>query len=216
MSFRPPKHRAEPPVLVEIPLQWDDSAPLPENVCKLLADADDRLQAYWDQWHKRPIEQYVACDFRDVWHCLKLLSENQMTNGKMFCEWGSGFGIVTALASILGFEAIGIEAESFLVDESKKFLAGQGIAAEIWHGNFLPAGSQRLAKSQSHHASLFHNVADAYSQHDFQLDDFAVVFAYPWPGEDHFLQEVFRHYAADGALLLMFLGPYQVELHRKQ
>jgi hypothetical protein len=30
------------------------------------------------------------------------------------------------------------------------------------------------------------------------------------------LQEVFRVYAGDQALLLMFLGPYEIELFRKQ
>jgi hypothetical protein len=62
---------------------------------------------------------------------------------------------------------------------------------------------------------LFHQVPNAYDQNDLELDDYAMVFAYPWPGEHHFQQEVFRHYAREGALLLMFLGPYEIELYRK-
>jgi hypothetical protein len=115
----------------------------------------------------------------------------------------------------LGWDAIGIEAEPFLVDEARKFLAAEAIQAEIWHGNFLPPGSERLARQQSHHASLFHQIPSAYAEHDLQLDDFAVVFAYPWPGEDGFLKDVFAAYAAQGAILLVFRGPYELELYRK-
>jgi hypothetical protein len=47
------------------------------------------------------------------------------------------------------------------------------------------------------------------------LSDFALIFAYPWPGEEHFLKAVFHRYARPNAVLLMYRGPYQVELYRK-
>ena len=203
------------PKLERIEFDWDDATEIPTETEKILLDADQVLQAYWDQWTKKPIEQYVACDFRDVWRALSTLTESKMATGNTFCEWGCGFGIVTGLASQLGWDAIGIEAESFLVEQANRFLARNRLKGEILHGNFLPRGSERLAGAQSNHASLFHQVENAYEQHELQLDDYALVFAYPWPGEHHFLQEVFRHYAGDGALMLMFLGPYEIELFRK-
>ena len=203
------------PALERIDFDWDDAAEIPVATEQILIDADRVLQAYWDQWTKKPIEQYVACDFRDVWRALSKLTASKIAKGNTFCEWGCGFGIVTGLASQLGWDAIGIEAESFLVDQANRFLARNHLKGEILHGNFLPRGSERLAGSQSDHASLFHQVANAYEQHDLELDDYALVFAYPWPGEHHFLQEVFRHYAGEGALMLMFLGPYEIELYRR-
>ncbi len=203
------------PVLERLEFEWDDSAEIPVDTAKILEDADQVLQAYWDQWTKKPIEQYVACDFRDVYRALSQLTSSKLAKGNTFCEWGCGFGIVTGLASQLGWEAIGIEAESFLVDQANRFLARNRLKGEILHGNFLPRGSERLAGSQSNHASLFHQVENAYEQHDLEFDDYALVFAYPWPGEHYFLQEVFRNYAGDGALMLMFLGPYEIELFRK-
>ncbi len=203
------------PVLERLEFEWDDSAEIPTDTAKILEDADQVLQAYWDQWTKKPIEQYVACDFRDVYRALSQLTASKLAKGNTFCEWGCGFGIVTGLASQLGWEAIGIEAESFLVDQANRFLARNRLKGEILHGNFLPRGSERLAGSQSNHASLFHQVENAYEQHDLEFDDYALVFAYPWPGEHYFLQEVFRNYAGDGALMLMFLGPYEIELFRK-
>jgi hypothetical protein len=62
---------------------------------------------------------------------------------------------------------------------------------------------------------MFHQIENAYEKHDMELDDYALVFAYPWPGEHHFQQDVFCQYARPGALLLMFLGPYEIELYRK-
>jgi hypothetical protein len=203
------------PRLEQLDFEWDDSAAIPEKTERILNHADEVLQAYWDQWHKRPIEQYVACDFRDVWRALFALTGSELVSGNTFCEWGCGFGIVTGLASQLGWESVGIEAELFLVEQARRFLAANHLTAEILHGNFLPRGSERLARSQTNHASLFHQIQCAYDQHALSLDDYALVFAYPWPGEHHFQQEVFRHYARSGALLLMFLGPYEIELYRK-
>lgn len=201
--------------LNRLPVAWDLEAPIPERIQGMLEHADRALQQYWDSWHRRPIEQYVACDFRDVWRALAFVHDSGLVEGQMFCEWGCGFGIVTAMASWLGWDAIGIEAEPFLVDQARRFLAEEKVAAEIWHGNFLPRGSERLAKHQASHASLFHQVPVAYEARDLQVDDFSIVFAYPWPGEDGFLKEVFRAYAKEGALLLLFLGPYELELYQK-
>lgn len=204
--------------LEEIELLVDDEESMPSEVEVFLKRSEERIQLYWDQWNERPIEQYVACDFRYVWGALQsmLRQDTATATGKSFVEWGSGFGIVTALAWYSGLSAVGIEAEQFLVEEGRKLLKNHAIQAELWHGNFLPSGAEKLAGLQSDHPSLFHHVPSAYSLHDCNLDDFAIVFAYPWPGEEHFQREVFCRYASKDALLLMFRGPYQIELYRKQ
>jgi len=167
-------------------LDWDSEQKIPSDIEDLLAEADEILQAYWDQWHRRPIEQYVACDFRDVYRAMS------------------------------AWDAVGIEAEGFLAGQAKSFLQRKGVVAEIWQGNFLPTGSERLAKRQANHASLFHQVPSVYQSESLDVDDFSIIFAYPWPGEDYFLKDVFRCYAADQAILLMFLGPYEIEVFQKR
>ncbi len=62
--------RQQPAPLEQLDFEWDDSLIIPEEVDRVMQKADTVLQSYWDQWHKRPIEQYVACDFRDVWRAL--------------------------------------------------------------------------------------------------------------------------------------------------
>ncbi len=204
------------PELILLEVDWDSESPIPQEIEVLLAKADQRLQAYWDSWHRRPIEQYVACDFRDVYRAMHAVKSQELPIGNLFCEWGCGFGIVTAMAGKLGWDAVGIEAEEFLVEQARQFLRSENIPAEIWHGNFLPSRAERLAKRQANHASLFHQIPSVYSSHSLAVDDFATIFAYPWPGEDYFLKDVFRHYAADRAILVMFLGPYEIEIYRKQ
>lgn len=207
--------------LEELSLEHDEEAPQTEAIRGLLHAAEERLQTFWDQWHRRPIEQYVACDFDYVASGLHSLLQQTWPDGRKwldgntFCEWGSGFGIVTGLAALMGLDAVGIEAESFLVEQARDLLRERQIQAEIWQGNFLPRGAERLATHQSNHASLFHQIPPAYEEHAMELDDFALIFAYPWPGEEHFLREVFAKYARKQALLMMFRGPYQLELYRK-
>jgi hypothetical protein len=123
------KAHQQSPTLELLEFDWDDAAVIPKETELILEDADRVLQTYWDQWHKRPIEQYVACDFRDVWRALSCLTSSGMARGNTFCEWGCGFGVVTGLASQLGWESVGIEAESFLVEQAQRFLKRNRLSA---------------------------------------------------------------------------------------
>ena len=198
-----------------LPLTVDDQKPLLAECEQLIQYAESVLQVFWDRWHRKPIEQYVACDFRYVAACISEIIKQELLDGKTFCEWGCGFGIVTGLAWLYGLDAVGIEAEPFLVQQARDLLKKQNIQAEVWQGNFLPRGAEKLATEQADHPSLFHEMPSAYDEHDLAIDDFAMIFAYPWPGEEHFLREVFYRYARHGAVMLMFRGPYQIEVYRK-
>lgn len=203
------------PAILELSLTIDCDAPIPEPVARFIEAGRERIQIYWDRWLDKPIEQYVACDFEYVWHAFQAIRQSDLLHGKSFVEWGCGFGVVTGLAWLSGLSAVGVEAESFLVDEGMKLLRSHSIAAELWHGNFLPSNAEELVDRQSGCPSLHHPVPPAYSAHQCELSDFALIFDYPWPGEDHFHREVFRHYAGSNSHLLFFRGPYHIELYRK-
>ncbi len=193
-----------------------DDQHLGESIRRWLEMSQARLMLYWDQFAKRPLPQYIECDFDYVAAALSACVEQRLIDGNLFVEWGCGFGVVTGVASLLGMEAVGIEAEDFLCCEARELLSQGGIPAEIWHGNFLPNGASRLAIDEDPLVSLTHNIESAYVRYDMQLEDFALVFAYPWPGEEHFLKLVFDRYARPNATLLMYRGPYHVELYRKK
>jgi hypothetical protein len=47
------------------------------------------------------------------------------------------------------------------------------------------------------------------------LDDFDIVFAYPWPDEDRMTADLFYRYAAEDALLITFRGGDDICVRRK-
>lgn len=200
--------------LKQLELKVDDRA-LPEAVEAWLAAGRARIERYWDQFPQKPLPQYIECDFDHVARSLAACVDQDLIDGQLFCEWGCGFGIVTGIASLLGLDAVGIEAEEFLCSQARALLEQNGIRAEIWQGNFLPHGASELAEEEDPLVSLTHKIPAAYGAHDMLLSDFALTFVYPWPGEEHFLRAVFDRFARPGALMLQFRGPYHVELFRK-
>ena len=192
-----------------------DAQELHADVRDWLVAGRERIERYWDQFPKKPLPQYIECDFDYVARALQACVHQNLNDGQLFCEWGCGFGIVTGIAALLGLDAVGIEAEEFLCSQARVLLEQNNIHAEIWQGNFLPPGAATLAEETDPLVSLTHKIPAAYAQHDMQLSDFALTFVYPWPGEEHFLRAVFDRYARPGGLMLQFRGPYHVELFRK-
>lgn len=200
--------------LKQLQLDVEDQE-LPEEVRRWIAAGRQRIELYWDQFPQKPLPQYIECDFDYVAKALAACVAQDLIDGQLFCEWGCGFGIVTGVAALLGLDAVGIEAEEFLCSQGRQLMEQNGVRAEIWQGNFLPAGSDSLAEETDPLVSLTHKIPAAYSQHDLSLSDFALTFVYPWPGEEHFLRAVFDRFARPGGLMLQFRGPYHVELFRK-
>ena len=203
------------PVLtpIEIPSTVDQT-PLPALVCQLIDAATERIRTFQDRWDRPQIEQFVAADYAHVYQALEWTLRTQPTLGRRFLEWGCGFAVVSAMATTLQLDAVGIEAESDLLLQGEQTIRESAAEAQLVHGNFLPAGAERLA-DDSTLPSLGHPVACGYSQLDLDLDDFAIVYSYPWPGEDDFHCRVFDRYSARGALLLLFCGPNEIRLWRK-
>ncbi len=201
--------------LVEVDFNVTGDEELPPIVENWLVKARERIERYWDRFKEKPLPQYVECDFDLVARAIQQCVLEELNDGRLFVEWGCGFGVVTGTASLLGLDAVGIEAEEFLCEEARTLFQQAGIEAEVWQGNFLPQRARELAEDEDPLVSLTHTISPAYEMHDMSISDFAVVFAYPWPGEEHFLRHVFARYARRDALLLMYRGPYHVELYRK-
>lgn len=198
---------------VAIPPSVTDRS-IPSEVYQWIVEARNRVQAFQDRWDRPQIEQFVACDYELIYQALQWIGETGLAPGRRFLEWGCGFSTVCGLASCLGYDVIGIEAEMELLRQGRRLLDDWGQPAELFHGNFLPGGADRLADDPTL-PSLGHPVQDCYDQIGLDVDDFAIIFAYPWPGEEDFLADVFHRYAADDAILLQFCGPYDARLWRK-
>ena len=191
-----------------------DSTPIPSELAARITSARSEIEAFQDRWDRPQIEQFVAADYHLVYQCLNWTLQFQPRLGQRFLEWGSGFSIVSAIAAEMGLNSFGIEAEPDLLAMGRKTIQTWNVSVELVEGNFLPPGADQLSDDPML-PSLSHDVADAYQTIGLDLDDFALVYSYPWPGEDDFHEFVFDRYAASGALLMLFCGPNDVRLWRK-
>ena len=69
-------------------------------------------------------------------------------------------------------------------------------------GSFLHPGDEDLALSQGHTELVFDT--QAWDELGLSPRDCHVVFGYPWPSEEEFLEKVFSRHASPGTLLVSY------------
>ena len=82
---------------------------LPPEVAAFIADADRRCDLFYDQQLNKRFPRYVPSEPAQVYAALRHVTERGLPLGEIFIEWGSGFGVATGFAALLGYEAHGIE-----------------------------------------------------------------------------------------------------------
>lgn len=185
-----------------------------QAVSDWLNDVRPRIQVFWDRYPKDNV-LFTESDFEHVaWGLTQLRSAVPSAQGdRMLVEWGCGFGVISGMASLLGWSAIGIEAEEFLVEEARAWHKRFGLSTHFSCGSFLPVGSQELATDEDPRVAL--RYGESLETGDANLKEAGVVFVYAWPGEEHFLKQVFYRFAPEGCFLMLYLGPQQMELFQK-
>ena len=192
---------------------------MPAEIVAFLHEADERVSQFL-QASPRRATGFVPSDFKTVFHALQTITDTNLASGTSFCEWGSGFGIVTLLASMLEFAACGIEIEQELVDESRRMADDFGLPGEFVQGSFIPPGAESCvdeayAENNAEYSWLITDADDGYDELQLGPEDFDIVFSYPWPGEEYLITSLFEKYAAEGALLLTYNSLESVRLRRK-
>ncbi len=183
---------------------------------KLLRDAESRIERFMHERRDSPIAGFVPSDFTAVWRVLAAIQDGRLAPGSAFCEWGSGFGVVACLAAMLGYDACGIEIEHDLVAEAEGLAEDHGLHVAFTQGSFVPEGGDHFTDNMmSDVAWLAVGEASGYDALGLDVDDFDVVFAYPWPGEESVVEDLFEHYAGRGALLVTYRGREAVWVQRK-
>jgi hypothetical protein len=170
--------------LVNVEISNNDSV-LPDEFVTFLREADLRVSQFIENSPLRATG-FVPSDFEMVYHALQSITDAKLAPGTSLCEWGSGFGVVASLASMLEFMACGIEIEKDLVDASRRLADDFGLPVQFVQGSFIPSGAESCAED-----------------------------AYPWPGEEYLITSLFEKYAAEGALLLTYNYLDSVRLRRK-
>lgn len=187
---------------------------IPADVAALLADAQQRIDAL-DNATRIEIPAFVPSNFELAYRALAEIEATNLATGRRFIEWGSGIGVVTCLASCIGFDAVGIEIEQKLVDIAKEIAREHGIAVQFACGSFVPDGIVPRVDWIDGVAWLTTTGVDGHEELELDPDDFDVVFAYPWPGEEQVIFDLFADTAAVGSLILTYHGIDGVQLKRK-
>ncbi len=182
--------------------------------CPLLEDFEDLWQEAHELWERHrltpPFEGYVSGDYAGLYHILAKLHGQVWT----FLEWGSGLGVLTIMASRMGFEAYGIETEPVLIDHANDLAERHGSDAQFAEGSFIP---EQFDISFSEEYAINRTVIDmpsAYDAIDMELSDFDLVYGFPWPEEHDFFRAIMRQCARPEALFLSYDARDEISLCR--
>jgi hypothetical protein len=190
----------------------DSDDAVPAAVRLFVREADRRVEQFATIGHT---PAFVACDYEAAYRALRGLAAASLARGGQFCEWGSGFGTVTCLAALLGFDAIGIEVERDLVEEARRLAGDYDLPAEFALGSFVPPGAEKRVYAGGEYAWFTTESDSAYDDLGLDPSDFDVVFAYPWPDEEAIVADLFDHYAGPGAVLVTCQGGTEFRFRRK-
>ena len=183
------------------PGEIDSNLDSDEELLAEFGDLWDAAEELWDRYQDAPaFERYVSADFLEVARSLVKLREQAL----VFLEWGSGLGVTTIMASRLGFEAYGIEADGTLVEHSEDLAEAYGPEARFVQGSFIP---DEFEWRPADHDEVNRTVIDlpaGYAELDMELRDFDLIYAYPWPNEHTLYHSIIRQFARSDALLLSY------------
>lgn len=143
---------------------------------------------------------FIPADWQRVEQCL--LSVRQP--GLRFLEWGSGTGVITIMASLLGFEAYGIEIDADLVGLARELARDVDSPARFAAGSLFPAGYRWRSSTGDWRLGTLGQGRPGYAELGVPLEGFDLVFAYPWSGEEPIMEDLIARRGGKGARLLMY------------
>jgi hypothetical protein len=185
---------------------------VPGEVRRFLREAERRIERFQ---RTTRIWGFVPSDGGRAYGVLRALAAAHLTPGGLFCEWGSGFGVVASLAAMLDFDACGIEIEGELVDAAQQLADDFGLPVEFICGSFIPQGGGPSGDASDGFAWLTPDEGTTEAELGLGPADFDVIFAYPWPDEERLIEDLFERHAAIGAVLVTYHGSDDFRLRRK-
>ncbi len=178
------------------------------RVAALIEEGFEIFDRFDRTTREKAFHPFVAADYVRV---LETLLEVQPTlrppphraGAPAFLELGSATGVITIMADLIGFDAAGIELDASLVAIARQLATKYESRARFAGGSFLPAGYRWTGQSGDGRMGTIGAGPSAYAELGRALDDFDLVYAYPWDGETPMLVDFARRYGDPNARLLL-------------
>ncbi len=208
---------------IELPASLSINA-LPEQVARLIQASDRRWELFCGIQGNRRLPRFVPSEADLVFAAIDWVTRHHLPLGRVFCEWGSGFGTGTCLAALLGYEAYGIEIEPELVDIARDMARDLDIEAKFLCTSYIPegfesysgVGGEDLVKSRTFsYPGEAGDVEFRYEGMAYDIDEIDLFFAYPWPEEQELMQKLFDAVAMEDAILIAYHSAKEICAYRK-
>lgn len=200
-----PEHRVDLPP--------DEPAPsdaLRARLTALCTEGWALSDKFGDEVRQHKFHPFVAADYEVV---LDILIRHRRP-GLRFLEWGSATGVITIMADMLGFDASGIELDSTLVATARTLAERFESGARFVSGSFIPNGYRWQPRDGDGRTGTLGTGPSGYLLLARSLDEFDVVFGYPWGGEEAMMIDLMGSYGRPGALLILHGADGVVRFYR--
>jgi hypothetical protein len=172
---------------------------------ELIAAADARKRSFL---RRRPdITTLLNSDPDAFCHGVRELLHRGILGGLSFCEWGSGIGMISALAAQNGLEAYGVEMEADFVAEARALCCDFALATTLACGSFVPAETANDFHVVGTYGATDWRITtdlDVYGLLGRRCSEMDLIYAYPWPREVALYEQLFDLTAHKDAILWLY------------
>jgi SAM-dependent methyltransferase len=176
---------------------------LQTKMTRLIAEGREIARAFDRDVRQKNWHPFIAADYDVVLRQLLPLRQS----GASFLECGCATGVITIMADLLGFDACGIEIDADLVAIARRLADKYESSARFALGSFLPTGYEYRDSNGDGRLGTLTQGHSAFPQLARSLEDFDIVFAYPWNGEAGVLEDLVKRHGRSGARLLLYGEP---------
>ncbi|MGB0745254.1 MAG: hypothetical protein ACPGSB_12080 [Opitutales bacterium] len=198
-------------------------AELSSQVQALVDASEERFDTFIANALNKRYPRYIASEPRQVYAALQWVTEKSHVQGNRFVEWGSGFGIATGMAALLGYEASGVELRSGLVEIARELLQSRKIKADFLCTSYIPEGYHEfeimggsdLVRDESFGNEIEGGAVYYDEEVEIDLSEVDLFYGYPWPGEQEMMLKLFDAVAEPDAVFIAYYGDKEVCIYRK-
>ena len=118
------------------------------------------------------------------------------------------------MADLLGFDSCGIELDSSLVEVARGFATRWRSNARFAAGSFIPMGWEWRPSDGNGRLGTIGRGSSGYLELGRSLDEFDVVYAFPWKGEEPMMLDLMRCHGRQDAYLLLHTAQNETRTYR--